>query len=99
MKINHVILTAIATTALTLGSALSAFAAAGVLTSQNPNSRINIRSQPSTRASSPHYGFRGDKVTVIRSTQGRDGYEWYYIRFIKSGAQGWVRGDLIMLND
>jgi Bacterial SH3 domain len=100
MKAKHLLLTAIATAAITLGTAMSAFAqGGGTLTSYNPNSRINVRSQPSTRSYSPHYGVSGDRVRVLRSTRGRDGYDWYYVRFPRSGAEGWVRGDLISLND
>jgi Bacterial SH3 domain len=100
MKRNQVLLTILATAAITLGTAVSAFAyGGGTLTSNNPRSRINVRSQPSTRAYSPHYGVSGDRVKVLRSTRGRDGYDWYFVRFPRSGAEGWVRGDLISLND
>jgi hypothetical protein len=36
----------------------------------------------------------GDPVQLLRSTQGSDG-TWYYVKFEKSGAEGWIRGDFI----
>ena len=97
MKLNHTILTAIATTALVVGSALSALASPAVLTAQNSRARINVRSQPTTQAVSPHYGLPGDRVDALWSTTGRDNARWYYVKFPRSGAEGWVRGDLLTL--
>ena len=69
------------------------------LRANDPGSRINIRSRPSVASSSPHYGFPGDRVTVLdRSTTTNDGYVWYRVRFVESGADGWVRGDLIAID-
>lgn len=60
----------------------------------NPGDRINIRSAPSTKANAPNYGLQGDVVQMVRQTRGSDGYTWHFVQFT-SGAQGWVRGDLI----
>lgn len=60
--------------------------------------RINIRSGPSTQATSPHFGIAGDIVKVLSSTEGKDGYTWQYIQF-PSGAKGWVRGDLVRFDE
>ncbi len=69
------------------------------LRASDPSSRINIRSSPSVASSAPHYGFPGDRVTVLdRSTTTNDGYVWYRVRFVESGAEGWVRGDLIAID-
>lgn len=81
-------------TAVSLVAALPAFAQPAVLTGAEPGSRINVRSSPSTRASSPHFGLVGDRVETLQSTQGSDGYTWHYVKFA-SGAQGWVRGDFV----
>jgi hypothetical protein len=75
-----------------------AVAAPAVLSGSEPGSRVNVRSAPSTTSSSPHYGIVGDRVETLRQTQGSDGYTWYYVRFVQSGAEGWVRGDLIQLS-
>lgn len=56
--------------------------------------RINVRSAPSINAASPHYGLTGDIVQVLTEKTGSDGYVWRYVKF-PSGAQGWVRGDLV----
>lgn len=63
-----------------------------------PGSQINVRSQPSTSAPAPSYGIPGDRVQILRSTRGTDGYTWHYIEFPQSKTKGWVRGDLLMLD-
>lgn len=63
-----------------------------------PGDRINVRSAPSTTAPSPHYGIEGDVVRVIDQKEAKDGYVWQYVQF-PSGAQGWVRGDLVNFMD
>jgi len=79
---------------LTLSLALPALAEMGTLRG-SPGSRINVRSQPSTSASSPSYGLSGDRVDILRETRGADGYPWYYVEFPRSGVRGWIRGDLV----
>jgi uncharacterized protein YraI len=64
----------------------------------NSGSRINLRSQPSTNAPAPSYGIPGDRVQILRSTRGTDGYTWHYVEFSQSKARGWVRGDLLALD-
>jgi uncharacterized protein YgiM (DUF1202 family) len=85
-------------TAVSLMAALPAFAQPARLSGAEPGSRINVRSAPSTQASSPHYGLVGDRVETLQATQGDDGYTWYYIKF-GSGAQGWVRGDFVSVSN
>jgi len=58
--------------------------------------RINVRSSPSTSADSPHYGVGGDPIQILDATRGGDGYNWYRVAF-ESGAEGWVREDLMQL--
>jgi serine/threonine protein kinase, bacterial len=94
MKAKHVLLSLLTTAAISIGLALPALARPAVLTGAEPGSRVNVRSAPSTRATSPHYGLVGDRVEVLRSIKGADGYTWYYVEF-RSGAEGWVRGDFI----
>ncbi|TAF51430.1 MAG: hypothetical protein EAZ61_10650 [Oscillatoriales cyanobacterium] len=67
----------------------------GYLTSQDAGAQINVRSSPSTSASTPHYGVPGDAVTLQQSATGDDGYVWYNVRFNASGATGWVRSDFV----
>ena len=65
------------------------------LIAAQPEARINLRSQPTTDSSSKGYGLVGDPVQLLRTTQAGDGYDWYYVKFEQSGAEGWIRGDFI----
>jgi hypothetical protein len=65
------------------------------LIAAQPEARINLRSQPTAQSEAKGYGLVGDPVQLLRTTQGSDGYEWYYVKFEQSGAEGWVRGDFI----
>ncbi len=75
------------------GTALSPPQAAQLIAAQ-PESQINLRSQPSTTARAKGYGLVGDPVQLLRSAQGSDG-TWDYVKFERSGAEGWIRGDFI----
>jgi hypothetical protein len=66
-----------------------------LLIAAQPSARINLRSQPTTESPAKGYGLVGDPVQLLRTTQGDDGYDWYYVRFENSGAEGWIRGDFI----
>lgn len=78
-----------------LGTALNPPKSAQLMSSE-PGSRINLRSGPSTNTAAKGYGFMGDPVQLLRSTQGGDGL-WYYVKFDKSGAEGWIRSDFVNL--
>jgi uncharacterized protein YraI len=67
----------------------------GVLMSSEAGSPINIRYGASPEARIHHIGYAGDRVTVLGRTCGEDSYAWYNVRFPQSGAEGWVRSDLI----
>lgn len=96
MSVRASLLAIVSTTAVALGMAVPALAEPAVLVGQITGSHVNVRSQPSTQASSPHYGLVGDQVEVLDQTTARDGYVWFYVEF-RSGARGWVRGDLVRL--
>ncbi len=72
------------------------FPRSGRIAGQSPGSRVNVRSAPSTRSDSPHYGLVGDRVTALKQSQGEDGKTWYFVQF-SSGATGWVRADFVEL--
>lgn len=93
MKLTHRALSILSISFISLMAAAPVFAAPAYLVGQS-GSRINVRSSPSTSASSPHYGIAGDRVQVIDATYSDDGYHWYYVEFT-SGARGWIRGDLV----
>lgn len=66
-----------------------------ILQSGNPNSKINVRRGPGTNYGIRHYGLSGDQVSILDSAEGSDGSIWYELSFIESGAEGWVREDLL----
>lgn len=57
---------------------------------------VNVRSAPSTSSKVMHSGLRGDRVVVMESITGENGYLWHRVRF-PSQAEGWVRGDLVQV--
>jgi hypothetical protein len=71
----------------------------GLLTT-NQGSQINIRSGPGIQQSSLHYGVVGDRVEILDSQRenSSDIYSrrWHRVRFVESGAIGWVRGDFLI---
>jgi uncharacterized protein YgiM (DUF1202 family) len=68
---------------------------AGKLVTQQAKARVNVRREPGEASAIAHYGLAGDKVLLLAS--GRDVTEkiWYQVRFVGSGAEGWVRGDFV----
>jgi hypothetical protein len=72
---------------------------AAALVGQDQDSRINVRSSPSTFAPIQHYGLVGDTVSVLQEIDGSDGYTWYFVQFPTSQATGWDRGDLVALSN
>lgn len=65
------------------------------LTAAQADSQINLRSQPTTQSASRGYGLPGDQIQLQQLAEGEGGFSWYYVKFAKSGAEGWVRGDFI----
>jgi len=98
MKTNRVIWSAVAATIASFAVALPSFARPATLIAQDSGSRINVRSAPSTQATSPHYGLAGDRVEVLQARIGQDQYMWNYVKF-SSGATGWVRGDFVRFSE
>ncbi|NJK40861.1 MAG: SH3 domain-containing protein [Acaryochloridaceae cyanobacterium SU_2_1] len=98
MKFSQRALSVLSVSFLSLMAAVPVLAAPAYLVGEF-GSRINVRSQPTTFASSPHFGLVGDRVEVIDITYNdEDGYEWYYVEFA-SGARGWIRGDLVEVQE
>lgn len=73
------------------------------LRANNPNTRINVRSQPTINSRSPHYGLPGDRVRVLQCVQDQDNpgssLNWCRVQFVQSRATGWVRSDFIIFAD
>jgi serine/threonine protein kinase, bacterial len=55
----------------------------------------NIRSGPGTNFGVQHIAYPGDRVKILASAQDNGGYIWYKIYFPKSGASGWIAGQLL----
>lgn len=43
-------------------------------------------------------GAGGDALQVLQGAVGNDDYDWYRVAF-ESGAEGWVRSDLVQLSE
>lgn len=95
MKLKQIVLTLTAAVSLCAATALPGLAASARLTASDPGAQINVRTAPTTKANTPHYGVQGDWVEVLNSANGGDGYIWYYIRFYQSNTEGWVRADFL----
>jgi hypothetical protein len=64
------------------------------LVAGDTNSQINLRATPSSTGRRLGYGLVGDQVQVIdRMTS--EGYDWFQVKFPRSGAVGWIRGDFV----
>lgn len=69
-----------------------------VLAALYRDSLINVRSQPSTRASIVYEGRVGESVQILEDSPGRDDrYTWHRIRFDRTNTEGWVREDLVYI--
>ncbi len=71
----------------------------GLLTTTQ-GTQINIRSGPGIEHRSLHYGVVGDRVEILDSQRENtsDIYSrrWHRVRFVESGAVGWIRGDFLI---
>jgi hypothetical protein len=76
------------------------------LTASNPDSKINVRTQPSTDSQSKILcqGAVGDKIDILDKVRGNDAYEWYEVSFqcpnlagSRIPLKGYVRGDLVKM--
>jgi hypothetical protein len=67
----------------------------GYLQSRDANSPINVREGASTSTYARHIGYAGDSVNITDLTIGEDGYCWYQVQFLDSGATGWIRADFV----
>lgn len=85
-------------TLASLALILPTFARPASLVANDPASEIRVRANPTVQANVSHIGFAGDRVEVVKQSRGADGYTWNYVKFDRSGAQGWVRSDLIRLS-
>ncbi|BAZ18416.1 hypothetical protein NIES4071_103010 (plasmid) [Calothrix sp. NIES-4071] len=67
------------------------------LVSEQSGERINVRDGASVKTYARHYGLSGDKVEVFDQKQDENGATWYRVRFVQSGARGWVHNKFVAL--
>lgn len=89
-RTSGIILSLIAASVLTLGTALSAFADQAVVTQNS----VRIRSEASTSSSVVDSGTNGQKFEILETVTGGDGSTWYKIK-VSDSKTGFVRGDLV----
>lgn len=82
-----------------VGKPLTAPAVSGpkiaVVTAKDPDVAINVRAQPSTESDSVLAVKPGEQAEVLQQSLGEDTYTWYKLKFVKLGAEGWMRGDFV----
>jgi uncharacterized protein YgiM (DUF1202 family) len=85
---------AVAAAAATSAGAGSSTSRTALVTAQDPDSPINVRSSASTSAEVQDLAYAGDRIQIADRTQGDDGHTWYRVKF-ESGAEGWIRSDFV----
>lgn len=58
----------------------------------------NIRSGPGTDYKSNHIAYPGDRVRILERGNDSGGYTWYKVYFPESGADGWIAGQLLRID-
>jgi hypothetical protein len=79
----------------TVETASSTSSVEAVLTASDPDSQINLRDSASEAGRNLGYGLVGDRVEILEQTTSNR-YTWHKVRFPRSGATGWVRGDFVV---
>jgi Bacterial SH3 domain len=69
-----------------------AFASLG---GSQPGGTVNVRAYASTQATRIYAAGYGERVVILGTTLGQDGYTWNRIQLPNTGVQGWVRSDLV----
>lgn len=60
---------------------------------------INVREQPNTSSKAVLAVKPGEKAEILEQQLGEDTYTWYKLRFPDRGAEGWMRGDFVKVNE
>ncbi len=68
---------------------------AGILVTQQAKARVNVREEPGEKSPIAHYGVAGDKLMLMASRRDAGEKIWYQVKFVGSGAEGWVRSDFV----
>ena len=65
------------------------------LNSKYADSKINIRAKPTIQSQAKHFGYKGDRIALLKEAQTDRNETWYFVEFDQSKAKGWVRGDFV----
>jgi hypothetical protein len=72
----------------------------GTLIAHERESQINVRSEATIKSRAIAYGLAGDQVEIKKCVQDKDtansDLNWCKVRFLESGAMGWIRSDFIV---
>lgn len=66
-----------------------------VITADDPEAQINVRSQPSQTGDPIGYGRVGEPVVLGQAEEDPEGYTWHYVTFQNAATVGWIRSDLL----
>jgi|GEM_PF-5902368 len=69
------------------------------VTAADPSIAINVREQPSTSSKAVLAVKPGEKAEILEQRLGEDTYTWYKLKFPDQGAEGWMRGDFVQVNE
>lgn len=68
-----------------------------VITAQDANAEVNVRSQPSQQSEAIGQGQVGDAVVLGRSEVAADDHLWYHVTFPTTQTIGWIRSDFLIV--
>lgn len=68
-----------------------------ILTANDPEAQINVRSQPSQTGDPIGYGRVGEPVVIGQTAEAPDGDTWHYVTFQNDATVGWIRSDLLAI--
>lgn len=67
----------------------------GWIRTKDSNGRVNIRTQPTTDSAVSASAVAGDEVKILRQTAYHQGHVWFFVQFVETEKEGWVRDDLL----
>jgi hypothetical protein len=71
---------------------------AGKIVGTDPNSRVNVRPEPSLDAATQSYGLVGEEIAIIAEATAADCGKWYQASFPGSGHRGWINAEFAKVN-
>lgn len=71
---------------------------AGKIVGTDPNSRVNVRPEPSLDADTQSYGLVGEDIAIIAAATAADCGKWYQASFPASGHRGWINAEFAKVN-